>query len=289
MSSHFMKRSIVALLATAALATGAPSAGAAPALAPNNTPTCITSGVAWDTTVGVDPGQELAPGQRLNVPGVSTVMQWDGNLVTYLMTPDGHQGPALWSSGTAGHWAAHAVMQPDGNFVIYREGSTRQSDALWSTGTWGHPGMRAYLYRDGDFGISESGMRFPIAHTVTVNMVPKLCPSSIMMPGMWMQSAKAWLVMQFDGNMVLYRKRDGAVLWNTRTAGKRDVRAWMQDDGNLVLTSGWTTPVASSRTFNNPGAFAQLQDDGNFVIYRDGGANLGDALWSTGTWQSAGQ
>ncbi|MFD9125959.1 hypothetical protein [Kitasatospora sp. NPDC059571] len=288
MPSRFIQRSVVALLAAAALATGAPSAGAAPALAPANTP-CTTTGVAWDTTAGVSPGQELSPGQRLSVPGVSTVMQWDGNLVTYLMTPDGHQGPPLWSSGTWGNWGAHAVMQTDGNFVIYRQGSTNTRDALWSTRTWGHPGMHAYLFRDGDFGVSTAGYVFPIWHTVTVNMIPKLCSANILTPGEWMQSAEAWLVLQLDGNMVLYRKRDGAALWSSHTYRKPEVSAWMQSDGNLVLRSNWSMEVWSSHTYNNSGAHADLQDDGNFVIYRHDGSNPSDAVWSTGTWRTAGQ
>lgn len=149
-------------------------------------------------------------------------------------------------------------MQSDGNFVIYRQGSTRPSDALWSTRTWGHPGM-----------------------------VPKLCPASVMAPGEWLQPAKAWLVMQLDGNMVLFRKRDGAVLRNSHTERKPEVVAMMQDDGNLVLRSGWTMPVWSSGTYNNRGAHATLQDDGNFVIYRHDGSNPSDAVWSTVTWRTA--
>lgn len=58
-------------------------------------------------------------------------------------------------------------------------------------------------------------------------------------------------------NLVLYRKRDGATLWTSNTSG-------------------------------HPGAYALLQDDGNFVVYRSGGSpTKGGALWSTGTYKNA--
>ncbi|EFL19658.1 hypothetical protein [Streptomyces sp. C] len=45
-------------------------------------------------------------------------------------------------------------------------------------------------------------------------------------------------------------------------------------------TARWRTGTA-----NNPGAYALLQDDGNFVIYKkDGGPTKGGALWHTGTY-----
>lgn len=56
--------------------------------------------------------------------------QSDGNVVER-----NGQGRALWSSGTAGHHGAHAIMQDDGNLVI-RDAAGR---AVWNTGTAGHP------------------------------------------------------------------------------------------------------------------------------------------------------
>lgn len=57
------------------------------------------SGALWDSHTA---GQ----------PGASTIMQGDGNLVTY-------NGPAIWDSRTAGHPGAWAVVQSDGNLVVY--------------------------------------------------------------------------------------------------------------------------------------------------------------------------
>jgi hypothetical protein len=56
----------------------------------------------------------------------------------------------------------------------------------------------------------------------------------------------------------------------------------MQDDGNLVLSQGGT-PLWDTRTWGNPGAWAYVQGDGNFVIYRADGT----PLWDTRTWGTA--
>jgi hypothetical protein len=56
------------------------------------------------------------------------VMQGDGNFVLYTSA-----GTAVWSSGTAGNDGADLVVQNDGNVVIYSSSGT----TLWDTGTDG--------------------------------------------------------------------------------------------------------------------------------------------------------
>ncbi|BAY96217.1 hypothetical protein NIES37_01460 [Tolypothrix tenuis PCC 7101] len=41
----------------------------------------------------------------------------------------------------------------------------------------------------------------------------------------------------------------------------------MQPDGNLVLYNTSNYPRWASQTFGNPGAFFDIQDDGNLVVY----------------------
>ena len=62
------------------------------------------------------------------VPGSSAVMQNDGNFVIY--SPSGN---ALWAPGINLIPGSSAVMQNDGNFVIY----SPTGSGLWSTGTTG--------------------------------------------------------------------------------------------------------------------------------------------------------
>lgn len=70
-------------------------------------------------------------------------MQTDGNLVLYDVGT-GDRRSALWSSGTSGRPGAYAVMQSDGNFVVYRN----DGQPLWSTGTPGHPGAVLMVQSD---------------------------------------------------------------------------------------------------------------------------------------------
>lgn len=83
-----------------------------------------------------------------------------------------------------------------------------------------------------------------------------------------------------DGTLGLYDTARGMrLLWNVAGTfpGGRLV---MQHDGNLVLYASGGRAVWSSGTFGNTGAFLRLQDDGNMVIYRNG-----KALWSSRTYQ----
>jgi hypothetical protein len=74
------------------------------------------------------PNGRLSPGQKLDTAfGFALTMQGDGNLVlTEGTTP-------LWATGTDRHPGAYAVMQTDGNLVVY----SAAGPALWATGTKG--------------------------------------------------------------------------------------------------------------------------------------------------------
>ena len=101
------------------------------------------SGATWYA------GQGLCDGQSVRVTGrgrdETIVMQRDGNLVVY---NHGYGGRATWASHTGGRrvggqLARCAVMQADGNFVLY----TAAGRAVWNTETAGNPGARAVFTR----------------------------------------------------------------------------------------------------------------------------------------------
>lgn len=92
------------------------------------------------------------------------------------------------------------------------------------------------------------------------------------------------LIMQGDGNLVLYRTDDGKPLWASNTAGTPASYAIMQGDGNLVVYDADGAPYWATSTNGNPGAFLVVQDDGNLVIYSVDGA----ALWASDTVQRFG-
>jgi hypothetical protein len=121
------------------------------------------------------------------------------------------------------------------------------------------------------------------------------------------------LIMQADGNLVLYAMDDtnvpakpeylgqlpdadwlsisdpnGAanvytrVLWASGTQGNNASTANLQSDGNLVIKSAGGDPIWATNT--NLGAqsqqdFLRCQDDGNLVLYSSAGA----VLWATNT------
>ena len=90
------------------------------------------------------------------------------------------------------------------------------------------------------------------------------------------------LIMQGDGNLVLYRTMFGLPLWASNTPGQPVTHTIMQADGNLVAYSANGTPCWATGTQGHPGAYAVLQDDGNFIVY-DAANN---ALWASNTVQN---
>jgi len=101
-----------------------------------------------------------------------------------------------------------------------------------------------------------------------------------MMPGDTLASSTSYITLQPDGNVVLYRKNPpGTVLWASNTAGKCPKNLTLQTNGNLVLTACDGSVLWQSQTSNV--ALAVLQDDCNFVLYRQ--APLAQAQWATGS------
>ncbi len=95
----------------------------------------------------------------------------DGNLVLSWL------GIPIWASNTSGHGGAHAVMQRDGNFVIYAG-----TKALWSSGSGGHPTAGYYLDLEQDGNFQVIGVRAAVLYssrteTVGVRFKPEASPA----------------------------------------------------------------------------------------------------------------
>jgi hypothetical protein len=86
------------------------------------------------------------------------------------------------------------------------------------------------------------------------------------------------VVMQNDGNLVLYRNRDGRPLWASGTNGVAVDFCIMQNDGNLVLYGFDRRAVWASGTNGRWNSIAIIQDDANFVIYQPM-----QPVWASGT------
>lgn len=77
------------------------------------------------------------------------IYQTDGNLVVYRQ----HDGIPMWHSNTGGTSPGEAVMQGDGNLVVYDGGGTPR----WHSATDGNGGAFAELGNDGVLRVYSSG------------------------------------------------------------------------------------------------------------------------------------
>jgi hypothetical protein len=96
-------------------------------------------------------------------------------------------------------------------------------------------------------------------------------------------SGRYQLLMQGDGNLVLYDVTTWGAMWASGTYGWPGLSAVMQGDGNLVMYDGSGRAHWSSRTYRYPGSSLYLQDDGNLVIY----TSWWQAVWASNTVRSA--
>ncbi len=90
------------------------------------------------------------------------------------------------------------------------------------------------------------------------------------------------LVMQDDGNLVLYRVKDNSPLWASYTNGQDVKGAIMQEDGNLVVYDPNSRPLWASGTDGKGRCFLVLQDDGNLVVYT---SDKDTPVWASNTAQ----
>lgn len=108
--------------------------------------------------------------------------------------------------------------------------------------------------------------------------------SDILQPNQWLNindaltsnNGQYQLILQPDGDLVLYRLGYPSGLWSSGT--KDAIRAIMQSDGNFVLYDHSGKPLWATGTSGANASFLILQDNGNLVIYRP---NIQE--WESGT------
>ncbi|MEW1718256.1 protein kinase [Streptomyces sp. NPDC093109] len=113
--------------------------------------------------------------------------------------------------------------------------------------------------------------------------LPPELPESLVVPGgltlkvgEFIEAARAKLVMQADGNLVLFDE-NGEARWSNQMAGS-DYNTVFQTDGNLVTYDAAHQAMWASQTDGAENAVLELRADGNMVITKDG-----QDLWQTDT------
>lgn len=98
----------------------------------------------------------------------------------------------------------------------------------------------------------------------------------------WLASPAGRLVMQDDGNLVLYAAQNTAI-WASNTGGNRGAYLALQGDGNAVVISSTGRPLWASGTNNRGVTQFVLQNDGNLVAL----TNTNAPAWASNTYKQS--
>jgi hypothetical protein len=249
--------------------TPSPTPSPSPAPTPAPTP---SPGCIGSGHSSMGSGQMLCAGQALSNGPYNAMMQSDGNFVVY------YNGVPLWWTGTQGTGANTLVMQSDGNLVLYAP-----SGAKWWTGTQGTGANTLVMQSDGNLVLyAPSGAKW---WTGTNTVVPPTV-------GVYAYpSGSAAIADGWNNVGVTAALGTPTNSWTGMAQGNdRPVGLAIQQSGrNLPWLSFWT--VSAPTVWLNAGqsvgagwamsigSFSvTFQSDGNLVVYGPSGAT-----WSSGT------
>lgn len=218
----------------------------------------------------------ISPNQRYNF-----VLQPDGNIEICKLNDRGESIDILWKSNTQNNQNNKLYFQYDSNLVLYSPNMV----PLWESNTNTFGGVIAQMQDDGNF-VMYNKFSQPVWQTDTVDPLPVIASSpytigrgNYLLPGEVITSPNGiyWLVYQGDGNLVLYKYN--TPIWNTETNGYSCNKLVMQLDGNLVLYDAYYGVLWATYTQSTGASRLQLNDDGNLVLYREDNSYV----WATGT------
>lgn len=222
---------------------------------------------------------------------------------TVVYTGTAPAGATLWpgDSITSANGQFQLVMQGDGNLVEYGIGRV----VLWASNTSGHPGASTQIrkngtlaiwYKDGRLalwgGAGQVGKNFGIRGDGSMRMIntadrsvvefptyqSSVPAGNVILPGTLLRSDSRGtrsLAMRTDGTLA--QVVDGKQVWATKTAGNPGAYAAVQVDGNFVVYSKAKKPLWATNTNRKGPAQLLVQVDGNVVLY--GGSDT--RIWSS--------
>lgn len=219
------------------------------------------------TTSVLEPGDALLPGDQVRSPSGTGLlaMQHDGNLVFY------RGGRPQWSSGSAGNPGAGALFQADGNLVVY----TSPTVGVRAVGQTGPRAALQPRLRVEDHEVSLVDVARDLALWGTAWSQSELAPGDALQPGDRRTTRDGRCVLTFQGDLNLVEYCGGRPVWATGTSvatrppepGRAQLV--MQRDGNLVLY-GWAGTRPGPRWYTGTsvaGSRLVLQTDANLVVY----------------------
>ena len=179
-------------------------------------------------------------------------MASDGSLkLRKTLSTQGFEGE-IWASDSRGSNGQFAVMQDDGDFVIY----TAAGVAVWSTGTSGHNKSKIELDDNAELRIRD----------------PKDCilwsaETTVLKIGEDIQSDNNAYKLQMaaDGTLRVYDIAAQTAIWTSANTSPATM-AIMQTDGNFVLYTDTGSPIWATGTNGHIGAELKLNNDGSLTI-----------------------
>lgn len=267
------------------------------------------------TLCGGSSGSGIEVIQNNNVPPpqpIHSIMQTDGNFVVY-----GSSGTALFSTGTPGTGAVIIRVQDDGNFVVYKE--------IWQAGTYATPATGPFTPQTckiatllhapqfmfgGQCIVSPSGQYMFYVDPSGLTFIYDIAHAT----GTWAAPGTAgnagdYVLLQTDGNLVVYNSAGTAALWNSVTSNSGATLLNMENDGRIILYApvwntgtsrgwdtnsyphpacdlgpgtGWTGVQGVGQCFVSPNGRYELllQDNGHLVLY-DQSVSPPAVLWTS--------
>ena len=247
--------------------------------------TDCTAGTGYDLVTGLGGPINYIPsvGELLSGSELASGQSISGPNGAYdlVMQADGNlveysaANTPIWSSDTSGNPGAYVSMQGDGNLVVYSAARA----PLWSSNTSGNAGAFLTLSYAGQLAVeSETGELLWTENLILTAGSELASGQSISGP-----NGAYDLVMQADGNLVEYSAANTPI-WSSDTSGNPGAYVSMQGDGNLVVYSAARAPLWSSNTSGNAGAFLTLSYAGQLAVESE----TGELLWTENLILTAG-